>query len=55
VLRVATAAELDGVSGRYFEREVQARSPEVSHDRELQDRLWTSSAALVGPSRPSPI
>jgi NAD(P)-dependent dehydrogenase (short-subunit alcohol dehydrogenase family) len=55
VLRVATAPELDGVSGRYFEREAQALSPEVSHDRELQERLWVSSAALVGPSEPSPI
>lgn len=47
VLRVATAPELDGVSGRYFEREAEARSPEVSHDRGLQERLWASSSALV--------
>jgi hypothetical protein len=47
VLRVATAPELDGVSGRYFEREAEARSPQVSHDRELQERLWASSSALV--------
>ena len=47
MLRVATAPELDGVTGRYFERDAEARSPEISYDRALQDRLWTSSAATV--------
>nr|WP_214404290.1 SDR family NAD(P)-dependent oxidoreductase [Pseudonocardia lacus] len=47
VLRVATDPDLDGVTGRYFLRDEQARSPEVSYDPGLQRRLWDASAALA--------
>jgi NAD(P)-dependent dehydrogenase (short-subunit alcohol dehydrogenase family) len=47
ILRVATDPELDGVTGRYVEREAEARAPEVAYDPDLQQRLAESSAALV--------
>ncbi|MCO1653771.1 SDR family NAD(P)-dependent oxidoreductase [Pseudonocardia humida] len=51
VLRVATAPELDGVTGRYFVRDAEARSPEVSYDRDIQEWLWAASAAVTGRAR----
>jgi NAD(P)-dependent dehydrogenase (short-subunit alcohol dehydrogenase family) len=47
ILRVATAPEFEGVTGRYFVRDEEARSPEVSYDRDLQQRVWDASAALA--------
>jgi NAD(P)-dependent dehydrogenase (short-subunit alcohol dehydrogenase family) len=47
ILHVATAPELEGVTGRYFVRDEEARSPEVSYDRDLQRRVWDASAALT--------
>jgi NAD(P)-dependent dehydrogenase (short-subunit alcohol dehydrogenase family) len=44
----ATAAELNGVSGRFFANEREARTSEASYDPELARRLWEVSAALVG-------
>jgi NAD(P)-dependent dehydrogenase (short-subunit alcohol dehydrogenase family) len=43
VLRLATATELDGVTGHYFVRDTEQRSPEISYDRDLQRRLWAAS------------
>jgi NAD(P)-dependent dehydrogenase (short-subunit alcohol dehydrogenase family) len=40
ILRVAG---LSGVTGRYFDRDVEARSSEVSYDRALQERLLAIS------------
>jgi NAD(P)-dependent dehydrogenase (short-subunit alcohol dehydrogenase family) len=50
VLRLAGAAELDGVTGRYFDRDVESRSPEVSYDGDLQRRAWRASEALLSGS-----
>jgi NAD(P)-dependent dehydrogenase (short-subunit alcohol dehydrogenase family) len=43
ILRLATAPELAGVTGRYFVREDERRSPEVSYDAELRKRVWAAS------------
>ncbi len=43
ILRVATSPDLDGVTGRYFDRDVEARSPEISYDRALREWVWNSS------------
>jgi len=45
VLRLATAPELAEVTGRYFVLETEARSPEVSYDHELQQRVWDASSS----------
>jgi NAD(P)-dependent dehydrogenase (short-subunit alcohol dehydrogenase family) len=47
-LRLATAPELADVTGRYFVRDAEHRSPEISYDRDLQKRVWAASHAHVG-------
>jgi hypothetical protein len=47
-IRVATAPELAGMSGRYFREEGEARSSPQSYDVATRERLWSVSAALVG-------
>ena len=46
-LRVATAPELAEVTGRYFVLDAEHRSPEISYDRDLQQRVWTVSQAYI--------
>lgn len=48
IVRLATAAELADVTGRYFVRETEQRSPEVSYEPELQQRLWRADHAYFG-------
>ena len=47
-LHVATAPELEGVSGRYFAKSREAPSSALSHDRALQERVWELSMRQVG-------
>jgi NAD(P)-dependent dehydrogenase (short-subunit alcohol dehydrogenase family) len=47
-LRLATAPELANVTGRYFVRDAEYRSPEISYDRDLQNRVWATSHAYLG-------
>jgi NAD(P)-dependent dehydrogenase (short-subunit alcohol dehydrogenase family) len=44
----ATAAELDGVSGRFFFKSKEYETKPVTHDRELAVRLWRHSEQLCG-------
>ena len=46
-LRLATDPELADVTGRYFVRDAEQRSPEISYDRDLQQRVWAASLACV--------
>jgi NAD(P)-dependent dehydrogenase (short-subunit alcohol dehydrogenase family) len=46
-VRLATDPELAGVTGRYFVRDTEQRSPEVSYDRDLQQRVWAASTAYT--------
>jgi retinol dehydrogenase-12 len=39
ILRVATDPGLDGVTGRYFDRDTEASTTPVSHDRVLRQRI----------------
>ncbi len=48
LIRLAAAPEVEGISGRYFERFDDVPSSEASYDQELQERLWSMSEALVG-------
>jgi NAD(P)-dependent dehydrogenase (short-subunit alcohol dehydrogenase family) len=45
---LATSPDVQGVSGKYFYKRHEARSSTVSHDEEVQERLWRESAALTG-------
>jgi hypothetical protein len=47
---LATAPELAGVTGRYFVRDAEERSPEISYDRDLQQRVWGASRACIVPT-----
>jgi NAD(P)-dependent dehydrogenase (short-subunit alcohol dehydrogenase family) len=53
VLRLATAPELAGVTGRYFVRDTEQRSPDVSYDHDLQQRVWAASQACIGTGQSS--
>lgn len=50
VVRLVTAPELEGVSGRYFSKWDEQRSSERSYDIEAQQRLWAVSEQLVSAS-----
>jgi NAD(P)-dependent dehydrogenase (short-subunit alcohol dehydrogenase family) len=47
-LRLAVAPELEGVSGRYFDRLDDARANPQAYDADARGRLWRLSAALTG-------
>lgn len=46
-LHLATAPEMADVTGRYFDRATESRSPTVSYDVELQRRIWNLSVAYT--------
>ncbi len=46
-LHVATAPELDGVSGEYFENSKTRPPARAARDEAAQDRLWTLTEALT--------
>lgn len=50
-VHVATAPELERVTGKYFKREREAKSSRRSYDRELQRGLWERSEERVGAGR----
>ena len=45
---LASAVEVDGVSGRYFANRKPKKSSKDSYDTAAQTRLWQVSAELVG-------
>lgn len=45
---LATSEEVQGVSGRYFEKQQAVPSSEASYDRERQTRLWKASEEMTG-------
>jgi NAD(P)-dependent dehydrogenase (short-subunit alcohol dehydrogenase family) len=47
-LRVATSPELEGVSGRYFDRLREALAHPQAYDEEARGRLWRLSEELSG-------
>jgi retinol dehydrogenase 14 len=47
-VRLASSAELHGVTGKYFAGDGQRRSSGMSYDRDTAARLWRVSAELVG-------
>jgi retinol dehydrogenase-12 len=49
-LHLATAPELAEVTGRYFVRHREGRSPRISYDAQLQQRIWDLSDAYATPA-----
>jgi NAD(P)-dependent dehydrogenase (short-subunit alcohol dehydrogenase family) len=47
-LRLATAAELEGVSGKFLDRRHEAAADPQAYDPEARRRLWELSERLVG-------
>ncbi len=47
VVRLAADPALAGVSGRYFDRDKEVRSSELSYDVGVAARLWQASEALI--------
>jgi NAD(P)-dependent dehydrogenase (short-subunit alcohol dehydrogenase family) len=48
IIYLATAPELASITGKYFIDSREHRSPAVSYDQLLQERLWQRSIELVG-------
>jgi hypothetical protein len=46
-LLVATSPDLEGVTGRYFDKVREAKPSKVSTDEEAARRLWEVSQQLV--------
>ncbi len=55
VVRLAADPALEGVSGKYFDQQVEAEPSALARDDALAKRLWEESARLVGlePGSPS--
>ncbi len=47
-VRLATSPELEGVSGRFFDRQTEAAADAQAHDPDARRRLWELSAELTG-------
>lgn len=45
---LASAPDIEGVSGRYFAKCKPVRSSAASHDEALQERLWALSLRQIG-------
>ena len=52
-LRLVLSPELEGVTGTYFNRQVEARADEQAYDADARRRLWDLSAELTGESLPT--
>lgn len=49
--RLAISPDLEGVSGRYFDGQHEARAKDQAYDRQARERLWASSERLTGLAR----
>jgi NAD(P)-dependent dehydrogenase (short-subunit alcohol dehydrogenase family) len=47
-VRLAVGADVEGVTGRYFDRQADARADDQAYDAEARTRLWDLSAQLTG-------
>ena len=51
ILHLATAPELAGITGRYYVRDTEQRTPEISYDRDLQQRLRAATDSYTAMAR----
>lgn len=47
-VRLAISPELEGVSGRFFDRQAESAAQEQAYDPEARRRIWQLSASLTG-------
>jgi retinol dehydrogenase-12 len=47
-IHVATAPDLEGVTGRYFYKSREKKSSKLSHDTAIARQLWAASEAMTG-------
>jgi NAD(P)-dependent dehydrogenase (short-subunit alcohol dehydrogenase family) len=47
-VRLAVGADVDGLTGRYFDRQLESRADDQAYDREARTRLWDLSVELTG-------
>lgn len=47
-VRLATSPELDGTTGRFFDRQQESRAQEQAYDPDARRRLWDLSVELTG-------
>jgi NAD(P)-dependent dehydrogenase (short-subunit alcohol dehydrogenase family) len=47
-VRLAVGADVEGVTGRYFDRQADAKADDQAYDAEARTRLWDLSAQLTG-------
>ncbi len=47
---LASAPEVEGVTGKYYDQMVEKRSAAASYDEALAARLWETTLGLVGPA-----
>jgi hypothetical protein len=47
-VRLATSPDLEGVTGRFFNRQAEARAHEQAYDPDARRRLWELSLELTG-------
>jgi NAD(P)-dependent dehydrogenase (short-subunit alcohol dehydrogenase family) len=52
VVRLAASPELDGVTGRYYEWQEEARANPQAYDADARRRLWKLSVELTGAPEP---
>ena len=48
-IRLVDAPELEGVTGRYYEGQLEARANRQAYDAEARKKLWVLSEELCGP------
>ena len=48
-VRLAVSPELEGVTGRYFDGQREARADRQAYDAQARKRLWALSEELCGP------
>jgi retinol dehydrogenase-14 len=47
---LASSPEVEGLTGKYFERKREKKSSPDSYDETLASRIWEASARMVGTS-----
>jgi NAD(P)-dependent dehydrogenase (short-subunit alcohol dehydrogenase family) len=45
---LAASPDVEGVSGKYFDKCKPAKTAKLSHDQALQEKLWSTSVAMTG-------
>jgi NAD(P)-dependent dehydrogenase (short-subunit alcohol dehydrogenase family) len=52
-VRLAVSPDLEGITGRFFDRQTDARADDQAYDPEAQRRLWELSLELTGEADPT--